>query len=130
MFLEDMKIFVSKTHIDLEAPIQMTEEQLEKFIDFFEKLFSDVEINEVMEPDREPPGSGERIPWTVDHYMALLKPGNNEEIAMEIGRSDMSVRMQRGSFVPEFISWMNKKGYSAPYTKKMINEYLEEKGYK
>lgn len=125
-----MEIYVSQTHVDLEAPIQMTEEQREKFINFFENMFSNVEINEVIEPDRGPPGSGEHIRWTVDHYLALLKPGNNEEIAKEIGRSDMSIRMQRGFFVPDFLSWMNKKGYSAPYTRKMIQEYLEEKGYK
>lgn len=124
-----MKIYVSQTHVDFEAPIQMTEIQLEKFINFFKNIFKDIEIIEVVEADRWPPGSGEHIRWTVDDYLALLKPGDNIEVASEIGRSEMSIRMQRGSFVPEFLSWMNKKGYSVPYTREMIEEYLEEKGY-
>ena len=125
-----MKIYVSQTHVDLEAPIQMTEKQLEGFKNFFENMFKEVEIRDVEEADRAPPGSGERSRWTADDYLALLKPDNNTEIAGELGRSDMSIRMQRGSFVPDFLSWMNKKGHSVPYTREMIEEYIEEKGYK
>lgn len=124
-----MKIYASRTHVDLEAPIQMTDEQYEKFHKFFNDMFKDVEIEEVIEAERSPPGHGERIRWAVDDYLVLLKPGDNIEIANEIGRSDMSIRMQRGSFVPDFLSWMNKNGYSEPYTREMIEEYLEEKGY-
>jgi hypothetical protein len=125
----DMKICVSQTHVDLEAPIQMTDEQYGTFIDFFTDMFEDVEIKEVIEAERGPPGHGEHIKWTVDDYLALLKPDDNIEIANAIGRSDMSIRMKRGSFIPEFLSWMNKKSYSEPYTREMIEEYLEEKGY-
>lgn len=125
-----MKIYISQTHVDLEAPIQMTDEQYEALKDFFNGIFENVEIEDVLEASRGPPMPGERIKWTVDDYLALLKPDDNKEIANEIGRSDMSIRMQRGSFIPDFLSWMNRKGYSEPYTEEMIEEYIEEKGYR
>lgn len=126
-----MKIYVSQTHVDFEAPIQMTDEQSKIFIEFFKDTFKDVDIDEVIEARRPPLGSGEpHIRWTVDDYLALLKPGDNIEIANEIGRGDMSIRMQRGNFIPDFLSWMKRKGYSEPYTREMIEEYIEEKGYR
>jgi hypothetical protein len=124
-----MKIFISETHVDLEAPIQMTEDQRQKLLLFLKNRFNFIEIKDVKEVDRAPPGAGQHRNWTVDDYMALLKPNDNVEIAVELDRSEMSIRMQRGNFVADFLSWMKKKNYSIPYTREMIEEYSIEKEY-
>ena len=106
----------------------MNAEQKEKFIKFFEDMFEDFEIKEINEPNRAPPNSGEIRRWTVDDYLAILEPIDNSEASIKIGRSEMSIRMQRGSFLSEFIPWMKKNGYSEPYTKEIIEEYIKERG--
>jgi len=127
-----MKIFASKTHIDLEAPIKMTEIQQEKFIKFMQKMFPDIsvvydiwEASKVMPDDiiRPPP-----IEWTIDDYLTLLEPKSNEEIEEKLGRTEMSVKMKRGAFVPDFYSWMSSKGYTSAITKKIVEEFFEERG--
>lgn len=126
-----MKIFASKTHTDLEAPIQMTEIQLEKFIECMQKMFPYIgvdygirEASKVMPDYRDRP----HIKWSIDDYLTLLEPKSNEEIEEKLGRTEMSVKMKRGAFVPDFYSWMSSMGYISPITKEMVEEFLEEKG--
>ncbi|ABE53173.1 Hypothetical protein Mbur_2319 [Methanococcoides burtonii DSM 6242] len=124
-----MKIYVTNNYIDFEAPIHMTEDQREKFIDFMQINYSDIGVREVEEVSKRMGSvSRQMIEWTADDYFALLKADSNEELSRETGRTNMSIIMKRGSFIPEFYSWINLKGYSAPITKKMVNEYLMERG--
>ena len=44
-----MKLIVRNRFIDLAAPIFMSEEQRDKFIDFMKNAFEDVDIKEVQE---------------------------------------------------------------------------------
>ncbi|KXB00510.1 hypothetical protein AKJ41_04005 [candidate division MSBL1 archaeon SCGC-AAA259O05] len=122
-----VKVFVTPDErVDLEAPIQMTEEQRRKFNHFFEERFDRVTIEEVKE--ESPPGpKGGVGKWTLDHYSLLLGSKDNEEIAEEIGKSEMSVRMKRGSFVPDFMAWAKEKGYAQTRDKDVIKEFFEEK---
>lgn len=124
-----MKIYVTDNYLDFEAPIHMSEEQRKNFIDFMQINFPEIIVQEVYEVSKEMGSvSRQMFEWTADDYFALLKADSNEELSRETGRTDMSIIMKRGSFVPEFYSWMNLKGYSAPITKKMVNEYLIERG--
>lgn len=125
-----MKILVYDSgYIDIEAPIYMSDEQREKFIEFFEKMFpNDVEVVEKEEKSKE---FGEREinlkAWTIDEYELLLSPNSNEDLAFKMDRTEMSVKMQRGYFVPTFLAWLKKKGYSKP-NKNLIKEFLKERG--
>jgi len=125
-----MKILTYESgYVDLEAPIQMTEEQREKFIEFFKKTFpGNVETYEKKEKTKN---LGERDvdqkKWTVDNLELLLSPSSNSDLAAKMDRTEMGVKMQRGHFVPGFLVWLKKKGYSLPANKKLIKEYMNEK---
>ncbi|MCK4796301.1 MAG: hypothetical protein KAT05_02905 [Spirochaetes bacterium] len=122
-----MNIFKSKTHIDFETPIQMTETQLNKLIKFMKKTFPDIDIiYDVKEASKEM-GAIERTnsKWTVDDYLILLEPHTNEQVESMTEKSEMSIKMKRGSFIPEFYSWMKAKKYTPPFTKKMLKEFLK-----
>ena len=115
--------------VDLEAPILMTEEQRKKFIDFFEENVSDVSVKEVEEPIKN---MGEREyswkSWSIGEYTQLLGPATNEELSNTMSRSIMSVQMQRGAFVPNFISWCKKNRHDIPQGNdllKLIELYRE-----
>ena len=126
-----MKILVNRQgYVDLEAPIWMTEKNKKKFIDFFKDLFDkEMVVEEVEEKAKE---MGEREvtikKWVVEDYSLLLGPKTNSELANEMERTEMSVKMQRGHFVPEFLVWLKKKGYAFTKDKKIIKEFLEETG--
>lgn len=126
-----MKIFTSKTHIDLEAPIQMTGVQQEKFIEFLQNMFPDISVvYDFQEASKTMPDDMKRthIAWTIDDYLTLLEPISNEDVEEQLGRTEMSVKMRRGSFVPDFYSWMSSKGYTPPITKEMVEKFVEERG--
>ena len=123
-----MRILIKDEYLDFETPIQMTEEQRKKFIQFMEKLFGDIEIVKVIEKTKEM-GDREVSPrkWVPEELSLLLTPKNNKDIAVKTNRSEMSVKMMRGSFVPEFLVWAKKKGYSLPVKIDVIKEFLDER---
>ena len=125
-----MKILLhSSGHVDLEAPINMTQEQSDIFKNFFEERFPGIEFIDRTEKDRNA-GAHNVNPkkWTLDEYLLLLGPLSNSEIAAKLGRTDMSIKMMRGQFVPDFFTWMKKKGYSLPVETKVISNYFIEMG--
>ena len=125
-----MKILIKDGYVDFEAPIQMTDYQREKFIKFMKKMFpSDFKTREVSEKSKEM-GEREASPkkWTINEYSLLLSPKSNKELAKKLGRTEMSVKMERGHFVPEFMVWAKKKGYALSEDKKIIQEFLDKKG--
>ena len=126
-----MKILVYKSgYVDLDSPVHMTETQRKKFIEFFRSMFpGNVEVYDIKEKTKNY-HSREIIQkkWTIEEYELLLGPDSNLELSEKLGRTEMSVKMQRGSFVPEFFAWLKKKGYSqSSINKKLIEKYLEEK---
>lgn len=125
-----MKILIHKSgYIDLEAPIQMTEEQQEKFREFFKKMFSDnIEICQREEMTKKfRAREVHQKKWTIDEYALLLTPHTNADLATKMNRTEMGIIMRRGDFVFNFYAWMQKKGY-LKYSKALIKEYVEEKG--
>ena len=122
-----MKILINENWVDLEAPIFMSEEQRKRFIDFFYEHFDGVEIGEVEEATKHF-GSKESTMkvWTEDDLLMLLSPKDNTTLTTVLKRSDMSVKMKRGDFVPKFWKWMKDKGLSPPADKEMIRAFITE----
>ncbi len=122
-----MRILTKDNYVDFEAPIHMTEEQKKKFLDFMKEKFIDVETEEVEEKSKE---MGERTitnkDWTPNEFSLLLSPKTNEELSSETDRSMMSIKMMRGHFVPEFMVWAKKKGYSLPVKMEVIEKFLNK----
>lgn len=123
-----MRVYVYDSgRVDFEAPIWMTDEQREEFIQFFKKTVRDVEVKDVEEA-KGVFGSedAEYREWTVDDYYELLSSDPNAVVARKLRRTEMSIVMKRGEFVPEFYVWLKAKGYTLPASKKMVGEYLKE----
>jgi hypothetical protein len=129
-----MKLTINGDTLDFEAPVHMTEDQLKQFLIFLKKEFHD---NVIEEPTAEktkkvqPRGESTNRDWTVPEFAALLDPNaSNSELAIRLKRSVMSVLMMRGHFVPEFIVWAKKKGYSSNPNENKINEFITERDAK
>ncbi len=123
-----MKIVFSRDGVlDLETPIVMTHEQLEKFVEFLGSLLrEEVEVSDVQEPPGHAPGAGSPKRWTSAELLELLGAVSNKSLANRLKRSTMSVRMQRGAFTMTFLGWLDRKGYSIPATVAQVEEYLKE----
>ena len=93
-------------HVDLEGPIQMQEDQLEKFINFLKYLLDQkIEIQKVKEKERFGMHSEKKQKkWTFDELFMLLDPNlDNLDLTKKLDRSSMSVSMERSGFVTSFI---------------------------
>ena len=115
-------------YVDLEAPIYMEEDYQKKFVAFFEKMFpGEIKVIKVDEPERsyEEKGETKSHRWTPEDNILLLGSMDNNEIAEKLKVSEMAVTMKRGSFVPDFLAWMKKKGFKKP-TIKIIGQYYKE----
>ncbi len=100
-----MIVTINNYLVDFEAPIWMSENQRVKFIAFFKNLFSETKVINIKEPEKKVRYSERRIKhWSPKEYSLLFTPKTNEELAEELGRSEMSVNMQRAEFLPEFIN--------------------------
>lgn len=124
-----MKLLVNDKSLDFEAPVHMSDRQIVKFVKFMRKLFSNLQIEGVEEKTKEI-GNREITSrkWIPDEYLLLLTSQTNDDIARLTKRSEMSVKMMRGEFVPEFLVWAKKKGYHLPVKINVIKEFLSEVG--
>ena len=127
-----MKIFVGDNgNIDFDGPIEATDEQIEKIINFFKSLYRP----EVVEVDTESDFRSERIGeklfqkvWSVAEYAALLDlDKDTEELSEELGRTWMSVDIQRGQWIPRFQIWAkrNDKNFVKGDIKKIVKEFID-----
>jgi hypothetical protein len=124
-----MKLIVKNQSIDFEAPVYMSEDQRDKFIDFIKKTFENVEVREVQEESRPGPHGGTPRKWTAEDIAVLLEGSSIKKKAEKLDRSEMSVIMRTGSIVPEITKWMKKKGcVEYPPAKEIIEEFMKEVG--
>ena len=110
-----MKIIVNNDDkVDLNAPIHMTEDQKERFVDFFrENFYDDVETIEVHEPIVDVDKSDVEIKkWTPSHIHTLLNTDDNHEAAQKLDRKDWSVAMARAKYEPKIMKWAKERGYA------------------
>ena len=124
-----MKILTQGSYLDFEAPIHMDEDQFTDFINFMKDLLNkDIEVKKIIEKHKVIQDI-EKNPkeWVEGELFLLLNPISNEELEKKLERSNMSIVMKRGSFVPGFMSWARKKGYdSSKITETIIKQFLEE----
>ena len=125
-----MKVYYNKFgKVDFQAPVYMDEDYFNKFCKFLSELLKEkVDVIQTKEKERWV-GETEKHPkkWTTKELLLLLSPMNNDELGSQLKRSDMSILMKRGEFVPAFMSWAKKKGYkTADITVTVINKFLEE----
>jgi hypothetical protein len=125
--MEWMKLLVNENWIDLDSPIYMTEGQRNRLIDFFRSHFGNVEVVPVEEATKEfGPREVVMKEWTEHDLLELLSSKDNDALAREMDRTIMSVKMKRGSFVPNFWKWMRDRGRKPPADLDMVREFVKE----
>lgn len=132
-----MRILIGdKGNVDFGSPANMSEQQFGEFKKLLEELFDIVEIEPKEEIRYERLGDEDYFPrriWSPEERALLLEIGDNEEVAERLGRTVMSVQIQRGEWVPNFKRWADEKGYNfiqeirKGNIKKLIEEYVKEK---
>lgn len=124
-----MKILTKGNRLDLEAPIYMDDQYFEDFCKFLSDLIGkQVEVVQTKEKERYV-GEAERHPvkWKAEDLFLLLSPLDHDELTKRLKRSNMSVLMRQGEFVPQFMAWARKKGFTeGDITVAAVNKYLEE----
>jgi len=122
-----------KGNVDFDSPVKMSKKQQDDMIGLLRSIFSVVEVDHTNEHRTDRLGSKPRFfrEWTADELEILLKieEKDTEKVAEELGRTWMSVDIKRGSFIPEYLYWLDKKGVDLLHadTKKLIKEFLKEK---
>jgi len=105
----------SDGRIDFEAPIYMTEEQREKFIQGMKKIFGiRIKIENIIENKKEikkRKGEGKRK-YDIKQLSHFAKEINNKDIANIIGKTEFAVQMKRGVYLKEYMEWARKKRLS------------------
>jgi hypothetical protein len=127
-----VKVYTNGNLVDFEAPIYMDDEYFKKFCDFLGQLTKeDIEIIQVKEKERyNNPTKEEKHAkkWKAEELLLLLDTANSsEKLVQELKRTETSIKMQRAQFVPGFISWLDKKGFTSDKTNKdLIKKFLED----
>jgi len=125
-----VKILINNNLLDFEAPIYMDDEYFEKFCKTLEEITSKkVEVIRTTEKERWSGVSDRQKPkkWNPEELLLLLSPLEHTELKKRLKRSEMSIVLKQGSFVPKFTSWAKNKGYSlGDITSIIIKKYMEE----
>ena len=129
------KIIVGdKRNVDFDGPIEMTDEEREKFIKFLKSLFApSIVQEEKVNHFRDWRIGGDRVQyprvWAAEEYEVLLGSHSINEAIDKLGRSGMAIIVQGGIWRPEFFSWCHKKGKN-PFEGEIIQiikEFMKEK---
>jgi len=126
-----MKIYIGdKGNVDFDAPIQVTEEQAQKIINFFKELYRE----DIVEIDTSSEFRSDRLGdklfqrrWSTEEYAALLElDKDTDELTEGLGRTWMSIDIKRGEWIPKFLSWarVNNKNFIEGNIKEIIKEYF------
>jgi hypothetical protein len=126
-----MKILIGdKGSVDFESPIKCTPEQCENVIKFLNNIFAVIEIEHHAQARTQRLGSKFfSRSWSEEEYSLLLTTEDTNKVSEMLGRSWMSVDIQRGQFIPEFLNWTSKKGIdiATNNSKELIQEFMKEK---
>lgn len=122
----------SKGKIDFQAPVEMTDQQYKDFIELLQDIFSEEAVAERTMDETRTDRLGDKHfsrEWTNSERALLYELGDTREISNKLGRSWMSVDIQRGHFLPPFLDWIEDKNHDLMRDdiKKLVEEYMEDK---
>jgi hypothetical protein len=122
----------SKGKIDFKAPVEMTDQQYEDFIELLEDIFSKEAVAERTMEETRTDRLGDKHfarEWRSEEASLLYELGDTREIAEKLGRSWMSVDIKRGHFLPPFLDWAkdNNHNLMRDDIKELVEEYMEDK---
>jgi len=117
-------------NIDFERPLELNNDQIIKFIDYFKNNFYFIETEEFKFPRTE--RIGDKFftkEWASEEDSLLFDISmNTEDMAKSLGRSWMSVDIRRGHIMPKILNYADKKGVDIYKVdiKELIEEYRKE----
>lgn len=115
--------------LDFDAPVPMTNEQREKFLEFMKTEFEPLEVkfDDDFRTDRLGDKARFMSYWTKKEYAMLLVPRGNDYLEDKMARTWMSIVMKRMTFLPDFETWLNKNGlHLKEANEDSIDKYLKE----
>lgn len=127
-----MKILIGNNgNVDLDGPVEMNEEQYQRFLSFMKSIF---EVLSEAEPESiERDRLGERLfmkPWEDEEYTYILDPTlTTEELTKMLGRTWMSINIKRGWYMADFNRWCREKGKQVlrEDSRDLITQFIKEK---
>lgn len=131
-----VKLFTKGDELDLEAPIWLDEEYFQKFISFLRENFpEEVKVSYVDEKERIMNAEEGKSPreFGNEELSYLLDPDMGvNQISKKTGRTEVSVKMKKAQFVPEFISWARSKEIdinekTKEEVKAIISQFIEDR---
>lgn len=122
----------SKGKIDFEAPVEMTDQQYQDFIELLETIFVEEAVQERTMEETRTDRLGDKHfarEWTAPEASLLYELEDTRAIANKLGRSWMSVDIKRGHFLPPFLDWVaeNEHDLMRDDIKNLVEEYMEDK---
>jgi hypothetical protein len=118
-------------HIDFDGPVKATDEQIGEIMQFFYSNF----FENVIEIDEESEFRDDRLgdklfrkEWSQPEYAELVRLNKNtEELVDGLGRSHMSIDMQRIGWMEDFFRWVRRNNIQLFTSKieEVIDRYNE-----
>jgi hypothetical protein len=125
-----MRIISNREMVDFEAPVWMSDAQVNRFMDFMKDLLPNIIVEKgVHEKERNVTYKDKKnVRWSADEYKQLFDPESNAELAKKLGRNEMSVSMQRAQFIPNLVVWAKKHDYKVDMAslKELVDSFLRE----
>lgn len=128
-----MKILIGDhNHIDFDGPVEVTDKQIEKIPQFFYNNFfeSAVEIDETSEFRTDRLGDKLfRKEWSRAEHAELVRINKNTaELVNGLGRSAMSIDMQRIGWLEDFFRWVTRNNIQlfVNNIEEVVERYIEE----
>ena len=130
-----MNILRKNNLIDLEAPMYMADWQLEKFKNFMENTFDDVEFVDIVEPEREweKRDGVSQVRFSLNEMFIMLQNGSMREKVKKLqklypDRKRWTIELKIGVIFPKFNKFLKKKGKTS-VTREIVEEFLREMGW-
>lgn len=125
-----VKIQAKGNLIDIEAPFFMNDEDFDNFCKKLQEITGQkIEVVPTAEKERWAGITERQKPkkWQPEELLLLLSPLEHTELERKLKRSDMSLVLKQGDFVPKFTAWAKKNGYAIQdISASVIKKYLEE----
>jgi hypothetical protein len=129
-----LKILVGdKDSVDFDAPIAMTERQLQEFLEFMKSVFA--VVGEEYTPSHRVDRIGDKFfttrRWSAGEYTLIFRIDSDDNIALaeKLGRTPMSIHIRRGQTLPIFLSWLKEKNVDllSADVAVLVKEFMKER---
>lgn len=121
--------------IDFSMPIQATNQQMDKFVEFLKTIYHESVVEEIDFLEEEQPFRTKRLGdkprpdypmWSSAENTKLLDVDiiDDSEIAEQIGRTPTAIYMRRGHWIARFMEWAGDRNVYEN-TEELVREFMD-----